>query len=138
MAIKKTFRRFPICHYITEFQFLGKNFFRQRIVYEIEKLREQIPNKQILVLLPYESWKPGTWFGDGEDISLFSLLDHYDESQIPEGEGDPISYDRFILYMTDPPALSGGCNPKRDNGMNDCLYQYLYYAYRTFPKCQKL
>ena len=39
--------------------------------------------------------------------------------------------------MMDPPALSGGCNPKRDNGMNDCLYQCLYYAYRTFSKMPK-
>ena len=34
----------------------------------------------------------------------------------------------------DPPALAGGCNPKRDNGLNDCLYQCLYYAYGTFSK----
>ena len=34
----------------------------------------------------------------------------------------------------DPPALAGGCNPKRDNGLNNCLYQCLYYAYGTFSK----
>src|SRR2546421_12370917 len=36
--------------------------------------------------------------------------------------------------MMDPPALAGGYNPKRDNGLNDCLYQCLYYAYGTFSK----
>ena len=34
----------------------------------------------------------------------------------------------------DPPVLAGSCNPKRDNGLNDCLYQCLYYAYGTFSK----
>src|SRR5437764_2816050 len=41
---------------------------------------------------------------------------------------------RFIVYMIDPPALASGCNPKRDNRLNDCIYQCLYYAYGTFFK----
>src|SRR3954452_1529526 len=36
-----------------------------------------------------------------------------------------------------PPALAGGCNPKKNNGLNDCLYQYLYYAYGIFHKLPK-
>src|SRR5207248_10745133 len=59
------------------------------------------------------------------------LLDHYDELEIPTGGGDPVSYN---VYMMDLPALTGGCNSKRDNGLNDCLYQCLYYAYGTFSK----
>src|ERR1043166_3414662 len=40
----------------------------------------------------------------------------------------------LIVYMMNLPALAGGCNPKRDNGLNDCLYQYLYYTYGIFSK----
>src|SRR5213082_2815970 len=39
--------------------------------------------------------------------------------------------------MRDPPALSGGCDSKNDNGLNDCLYHCLYYAYGTFSKMPK-
>ncbi|CAJ0747675.1 2293_t:CDS:2, partial [Entrophospora sp. SA101] len=106
-----------------------------------EKIRTRIPNHQFQVLLPYENYKPGSWFEDGEDISLFLLLDHYDELQLPEGGGDPVTYNQFIVYMMDPPTLAGGCNawsalsskdPKRDRRLNDCLYQCLYYTYGTF------
>src|SRR5437763_1186452 len=121
MSTNRVFQRLPTRHHITEIKFTGRQFSRERIAHEIERIRERIPNKQFQVLLPYESWKPGSWFGDSEDISLFSLLDHYDESEIPPDGGDPVSYDRFIVYMMDPPALAGGCNPKRDNGLNDCL-----------------
>src|SRR6202008_494246 len=137
MRTNREFRRLPTHHNITEIKFTGRQFSRERIAHELERIRERIPNKQFQVLLPYEIWKPGTWFGDGEDISLFSLLDCYDESQMSENMGDPVSYDRFIVYMMDPPSLTGGCNPKRDNGLNDCLYQCLYYAYRTFHKLPK-
>jgi len=137
MRTNREFRRLPTRHNITEIKFSGRQFSRKRIAYEIERIRERIPNKQFQVLLPYETWKPGIWFKDYEDISLFSLLDCYDESQMSEDMGDPVSYDRFIVYMMDPPVLTGGCNPKRDNGLNDCLYQCLYYAYGTFHKLPK-
>lgn len=137
MRTNREFRRLPTRQNITEIKFTGRQFSRDRIAHEIERIQERIPNKQFQVLLPYETWKPGAWFGSGEDISMFSLLDHYDESQLPDGGGDPISYNRFIVYMMDPPALSGGCNPKRDNGLNDCLYQCLYRAYGTFSKLPK-
>ena len=105
MSTNRIFQRLPTRHYITEIKFTGRQFLRERIVHEIERIRERIPNKQFQVLLPYESWKPGSWFGDSEDISLFSLLDHYDESQTPSDGGDSVSYNQFIVYMMDPPAL---------------------------------
>ncbi|RHZ51846.1 hypothetical protein Glove_469g4 [Diversispora epigaea] len=114
MAINKVYRKLPTRYNITEVKFTGDKFSQKRITHEIEKIRTRIPNKRIQVLLPYENWKPGSWFEDKE--SLFSLLDHYDESQIPEG----------------------GCNPKKDNGLNDCFYQCLYYAYGTFSKMPKV
>ena len=85
------------------------------------------------VLLPYENWKPGDWFQNDDDISLFSLLDHYDESQFSGNYGDPESYNRFIVYMTNATQQAGSC----DNNLNDCLYQCLYYAYGTFSNLPK-
>ncbi|CAJ0636241.1 13111_t:CDS:2 [Entrophospora sp. SA101] len=137
-AININYQRLPTRQHITEINYTGRSFSRKRINHEIEKLRTRIPNKKFQVLLPYEQWKPGSWFEDGEDISLFSLLDRYDESQLPEGGGDPGSYNRFIIYMMDPPALSGGCNAKKDSGLNDCLYQCLYHAYGTFSNLPKI
>ncbi|CAJ0762716.1 4791_t:CDS:2 [Entrophospora sp. SA101] len=116
-AININYQRLPTRQHITEINYTGRSFSRKRINHEIEKLRTRIPNKKFQVLLPYEQWKPGSWFEDGEDISLFSLLDRYDESQLPEGGGDPGSYNRFIIYMMDPPALSGGCNAKKDSAL---------------------
>src|ERR1043165_8668653 len=78
MSTNRVFRRLPTRHHITEIKFTGRQFSRERIAHEIERIRERIPNKQFQILLPYESWKPGSWFGDGEDISLFSLLNHYE------------------------------------------------------------
>ena len=147
MTPKREIRRLPTRQNISEIKFSGSNFSRRRVEREIEKLRTRYPNKRYQVLLPYENWKPGSWFGDGQEISLFSLSDHYDESQIPEGGGDPGTYNQFIIYITDPVALAGGCSPKNDrcgasflrnNGLNDCLYQCLYYAYGTFSKMPKL
>jgi len=67
---------------------------------------------------------------NGEDTNLFSLLDHYDESQLPDDVGDPDRFDRFIIYMRDQPASTGGCTLGDD--MNDCLYQCLKKAYGTY------
>jgi hypothetical protein len=92
MRTNREFRRLPTYRNITEIKFSGRQFSRERISHEIERIRERIPNKQFQVLLPYETWKPGTWFRDHEDISLFSLLDCYDESQMPEDMGDLVSY----------------------------------------------
>jgi hypothetical protein len=134
MTINRDYRRLPTRRHITEIKYTGGNFSRKRINHEIERLRAKIPGKRYQVLLPYENYKPGNWFEDGDNISLFSLLDHYDESELPEGGGDPVTYNRFIVYMSDPIVLTGGCSPKRDNGLNDCLYQCLYFAYGTLSK----
>src|SRR2546430_3778833 len=63
--------------------------------HEIERIQAQIPNKRIQVLLPYETWKPGTWFTNGEDISLFSLLDR--KSTRLNSSHSQISYAVFCL-----------------------------------------
>lgn len=131
-------RKLPTRQNISEIKVTGRNFSRSRINHEIEWIRARHPNKRFQVLLPYESWKPGSWFEGNQEISLFSLSDHYDESQIPEGGGDPESYDQFIIYVTDPVTLSGGCDSKGDNGLNDCLYQCLYHAYGTFSNMPKV
>jgi len=138
MPIIRSDRKLPTRQNITEIKVSGGNFSRRRIEREIEKIRTRIPNKRLQVLLPYATWKPGNWFEDGENISLFSLLDHYDESQLPVGGGDPATYNRFIIYLTDPLSSAGGCNSKKDNGLNDCLYQCLYLAYGTFSNLPKV
>ncbi|GES83410.1 hypothetical protein GLOIN_2v1472929 [Rhizophagus clarus] len=83
--------------------------------------------KQFQILLPYENWKPGQWTTNGEDANLFSLLDHYDASQLPDNIGDPERFDNFIIYMRDSPAVSGGCGDT-----NDCLYQCLKMVYGSY------
>ncbi|PKB93583.1 hypothetical protein RhiirA5_387148, partial [Rhizophagus irregularis] len=49
------------------------------------------------ILLPYENWKPGGWTSGNQPASLFSLLDHYDEAQLPD-DADPDYFERFIIY----------------------------------------
>jgi hypothetical protein len=88
MPTSRIFRRLERRPDITEIKFYG-NFSRRRIAHEIERIRTRIPDKRMQVLLPYETWKPGSWFRHDEDASLFSLLDHYDESQVPIGGSDP-------------------------------------------------
>ena len=75
-------RKLPTRKNITEIKFSGSAFSRRRIAHEIERIRDRKPNMRFQILLPYENWKPGSWFQNNEDISLFSLFDHYDESQI--------------------------------------------------------
>ncbi|GBC10491.1 hypothetical protein RclHR1_09680001 [Rhizophagus clarus] len=56
----------------------------------IKKLKAQYSGKQFQILLPYENWKSGRWTTNEEDANLFSLLDHYDVSQMPPDDiGDP-------------------------------------------------
>jgi hypothetical protein len=82
-------------------------------------------------LLPYENWKPGRWISGNVPASLFSLLDHYNEAQLPD-EGDPNYYDKSIIYVIDKPT-SGGC----DGELNSCLYKCLKLIYGTFSKLPK-
>ena len=141
MPTIRKLRKLPTRQNISEIKVTGSNFSRRRINREIEWIRARHPNKRFQVLLPYESWKPGSWFEGHQEVSLFTLSDHYDESQIPEGGGDPELYDHFIIYVTDPVTLAGGCggtDSKRDNGLNDCLYQCLYHAYGTFSNMPKV
>ncbi|PKK60034.1 hypothetical protein RhiirC2_793942 [Rhizophagus irregularis] len=59
------------------------------------------------ILLPYKNWKPGGWTSGNEPVSFFSLLDHYDEAQLPDN-ADPDYYEQFIIYIRDaPPATEG-------------------------------
>lgn len=137
MAPKREVRRLPTKQHITEIKYSGRGYSRRYVSKIDQELKTRFPNKHFQIILPYETWKPGSWTYNYEDASLFSLLDHYDESCIPPDGGDPESFNRFIIYVKDPPALSGGCDPQKDNGMNDCLYHCLYHAYGTFSKMPK-
>ncbi|PKK57023.1 hypothetical protein RhiirC2_826966, partial [Rhizophagus irregularis] len=66
---------------------------------------------------------------DGHQASLFSLLDHYDEAQLPDN-ADPDYFERFIIYVRDAPPVAGECNGE----LNDCLYECLKYIYGIFSK----
>ena len=114
---------------IIEVKYSGRRFSRRGIANLDQKLKARYPGKQFQVLFPYENWKPGRWTANGEDVNLFSLLDHYDESQLPDDVDDPDRFDRFIIYMRDPPPSLGG-----HGNMNDCLYQCLKKAYGTYSK----
>ena len=76
----------------------------------------------------YESWKPGNWTSTGIPVSLFTLSDHYDDSQMPDG-GDPETYEEFIVYISNPLPPVGGCTSEDNH--NDCLYRCLLLVYGT-------
>jgi hypothetical protein len=121
-------RHLPTRPDIIEVKYSGRQFSRRGIASLDQKLKARYPGKQFQVLLPYENWKPGCWTVNGEDANLFSLLDHYDESELPDNIGDPERFDNFIIYMRNVPADVGGC----DNENNDCLYYCLKRAYGTY------
>ena len=137
MVPKREVRRLPTRRGITEFSYSDYRYSRRKIAQIERDIKARFPGKKFQILLPYENWKPGNWTGNNENAWMFSLLDHYDESQIPD-DADPDYFDRFIIYMRDPDPITGGCDPKRDDGNNDCLYQCLYYAYGTFSKLPKV
>ncbi|PKC65137.1 hypothetical protein RhiirA1_395532 [Rhizophagus irregularis] len=97
-----------------------------------EKLAPVVHKAAPPILLPYENWKPGGWTLGNEPVSLFSLLDHYDEAQLLDN-ADPDYFERFIIYIRDAPPAAGGCNGK----LNDCLYECLKHIYGTFSKMPK-
>ena len=136
MAPKREVRRLPTRRGITEFSYSGRNYSRRKIAQIEREIKARFPNKEFLILLPYEYWKPGKWTPSNDNAWMFTLLDHYDESQMPD-DGDPDYFNRFLIYMRDPDPVTGGCDPKKDDGNNDCLYQCLYYAYGTFSKLPK-
>ncbi|UZO25356.1 uncharacterized protein OCT59_017622 [Rhizophagus irregularis] len=51
-----------------------------------------------------------------------SLLDHYDEAQLPD-DADPDYFERFIIYARDSRDAGG------DGELNDCLYECLKNIY---------
>src|SRR5579864_7472728 len=112
----------------------GAEYTRDMIRKEVARLQRRYPGKQFQVALLYERPMSGDQFGSLDPVSLFSRLDIYDESEMPDIEDrppDPETYDRFWVYISEPKILAGGCNPKKDNGLNDCLYNCLKMAYGT-------
>ncbi|GBC49832.2 hypothetical protein GLOIN_2v1472929 [Rhizophagus irregularis DAOM 181602=DAOM 197198] len=97
-----------------------------------QTLQTRFPDRKFQILLPYENWKPGGWTSGNQPASLFSLLDHYDEAQLPD-DADPDYFERFIIYARDSPPATGGCNGE----LNDCLYECLKNIYGTFSKMPK-
>ncbi|GET60436.1 hypothetical protein RIR_jg18206.t2 [Rhizophagus irregularis DAOM 181602=DAOM 197198] len=97
-----------------------------------QTLQTRFPDRKFQILLPYENWKPGGWTSGNQPASLFSLLDHYDEAQLPD-DADPDYFERFIIYARDSPPAAGGCNGE----LNDCLYECLKNIYGTFSKMLK-
>ncbi|GET52854.1 highly derived D5-like helicase-primase [Rhizophagus irregularis DAOM 181602=DAOM 197198] len=97
-----------------------------------QTLQARFPDRKFQILLPYENWKPGGWTSGNQPASLFSLLDHYDEAQLPD-DADPDYFKRFIIYARDSPLAARGCNGE----LNDCLYECLKNIYGTFSKMPK-
>ncbi|PKB91733.1 hypothetical protein RhiirA5_447770, partial [Rhizophagus irregularis] len=107
----------------------GARFSRGAIARLGQRLQSWYPTHKFQILLPYENWKPGGWTSENEPVSLFSLLDHYDEAQLPD-DADPDYFKRFIIYIRDAPLAAEGCNGE----LNDCLYECLKHIYGTFSK----
>ncbi|GET67229.1 uncharacterized protein OCT59_000267 [Rhizophagus irregularis] len=117
---------------IKELQYSGARFSRGAIARLGQTLQTRFPDRKFQILLPYENWKPGGWTSGNQPASLFSLLDHYDEAQLPD-DADPDYFERFIIYARDSPPATGGCNGE----LNDCLYECLKNIYGTFSKMPK-
>ncbi|PKC53791.1 hypothetical protein RhiirA1_478559 [Rhizophagus irregularis] len=117
---------------IKKLQYSGARFSRGAIARLGQRLQSQYPTHKFQILLPYENWKPSGWTSGNEPVSLFSLLDHYDEAQLPD-DADPNYFKRFIIYIRDAPPAAGGYNGE----LNDCLYECLKYIYSTFSKMPK-
>ena len=128
MANKVKIRRLPIKDSIIEAKFPKAIYSQEKIETEVNKLTQRYPHKEFQVVLPYENFKSGSWFRSREPVSLFTLSDHYDESELPTG-GDPESFDMFIVYIKAPSSQAGGCRSRGDNSLNDCLYYCLRDAY---------
>jgi len=69
---------------IAETLYHGANYTREMIMQEVVKLQRRYPGKEFRVSLPYHRPMSGNAFGSLDPIHLFSLLDHYDESQMPD------------------------------------------------------
>ena len=116
---------------IAESYYYGAEYNREMIMEEVARLQRRYPGKEFRVSIPYHRPMSGNRFGSADSAHLFSLLDHYDESNMPDDDSlEPETFDRFWVYINKPIVLAGGCNPKQD-GLNDCLYNCLKMAYGT-------
>ncbi|UZO19220.1 uncharacterized protein OCT59_010519 [Rhizophagus irregularis] len=129
MQYSRIARTLPTRPDIKELQYSGARFSRGAIARLGQTLQARFPDRKFQILLPYENWKPGGWTSGNQPASLFSLLDHYDEAQLPD-DTDPDYFERFIIYVRDAPPVAGGCNGK----LNDCLYECLKHIYGIFSK----
>ncbi|GET57173.1 hypothetical protein GLOIN_2v1472929 [Rhizophagus irregularis DAOM 181602=DAOM 197198] len=132
MVYSEIVRALPTRPDIKELQYSGARFSRGAIARLGQRLQSRYLTHKFQILLPYENWKPGGWTSGNQPASLFSLLDHYDEAQLPD-DADPDYFERFIIYVRDAPPVAGGCNGE----LNDCLYERLKYIYGTFSKMPK-
>ncbi|GET60437.1 hypothetical protein GLOIN_2v1472929 [Rhizophagus irregularis DAOM 181602=DAOM 197198] len=132
MQYSRIARTLPTRPDIKELQYSGARFSRGAIARLGQTLQTRFPDRKFQILLPYENWKPGGWTSGNQPASLFSLLDHYDEAQLPD-DADPDYFERFIIYARDSPPAAGGCNGE----LNDCLYECLKNIYGTFSKMLK-
>ncbi|UZO07795.1 uncharacterized protein OCT59_028070 [Rhizophagus irregularis] len=132
MVYSEIVRALPTRPDIKELQYSGARFSRGAIARFGQRLQSRYPTHKFQILLPYENWKPGGWTSGNQPASLFSLLVHYDEAQLPD-DADPDYFERFIIYVRDAPPVAGGCNGE----LNDCLYECLKYIYGTFSKMPK-
>ncbi|GBC21591.2 hypothetical protein GLOIN_2v1763167 [Rhizophagus irregularis DAOM 181602=DAOM 197198] len=114
MQYSRIARTLPTRPDIKELQYSGARFSRGAITRLGQTLQARFPDRKFQILLPYENWKPGGWTSENQPTSLFSLLDHYDEAQLPD-DADPDYFERFIIYVRDAPPVAGGCNGKSRN-----------------------
>ena len=125
MPINRSIRELPMRPGILEARISGKSFTRDKVNEIVNKMMNRYSQKRFQVILPYESWKP---VNHGMPVSLFTLSDHYDDSQMPDG-GDPETYEEFIVYISNPLPPVGGCTSEDNH--NDCLYRCLLLVYGT-------
>jgi hypothetical protein len=121
---------------IVAFKVSGGQFTREGIEREVRRIAQRQPNKEFQILLPYETWKPGSWFGANKPISTFRLEDHYDESELPDRD-EPENFDSFIINIGTIPPRAGGCRAGNDDGLNDCLWHCLLQGYGTRSRLPK-
>ncbi|GET67340.1 hypothetical protein GLOIN_2v1472929 [Rhizophagus irregularis DAOM 181602=DAOM 197198] len=118
MAYSKIARALPTRPDIKELQYSGARFSRGAIARLGQQLQSRYPTHKFQILLPYENWKPGGWTSGNQPASLFSLLDHYDEAQLPD-DADPDYFERFIIYVRDaPPSIKKPEYIKKALGLN--------------------
>jgi len=128
--VQHSIRTLPIHHngrLVTEATFSGQNFSREQIMEIAENFARRAPNYEFVALIPYSGgWRSGRWFDNQQAVSLFSLLDYYDEAEIAFEE-EPELYNQFKLYVRASSPQAGGCNGK----YNDCLWDCLRRIYGT-------